>query len=171
MSVPRPLLCTWRYLLLTTFVIWWGGFTFYALAVVPSGHSVLKSRMRQGFITEQVTRKLNILGVLTLSFIAAELCRKQRKKETFRIATAWASWTGMAVTLVMLIWLHEKLGALLDFDRRTVLDDAQFYQMHRIYLLVASVQWLSGAVFLPVMWNSRSAGILLPRETGATKNR
>ena len=49
--------------------VWWGGFTFYALVVVPTGHQVLRSKVRQGFITQQVTNQLNVLGAVTLALL------------------------------------------------------------------------------------------------------
>ena len=47
--------------------LWWGGFSFYAGRVVFIGHQVLKSKIRQGFITERVTAELNWLAVAAMS--------------------------------------------------------------------------------------------------------
>ena len=66
----------------------------------------------------------------------------------------WAVFRGraprlaLAVTLAWLFWLHPRLDALLDAGQRAVLDDEKFYALHRIYLVVATVQWLAGLVHL-----------------------
>ena len=127
--------------------VWWGGFTFYALVVVPTGHKVLRSKVRQGFITQAVTNQLNVLGVVTLALLLWQWAATRRDP----IPPGWSraailSWVVLAVTLAVLCWLHPRLDALLDAGQRAVLDDDKFYAWHRIYLVVATVQWLAGAV-------------------------
>src|ERR1700676_581956 len=56
-----------RWLAISLLAVWWGGFTFYSVVVVHTGHRVLRSKVRQGFITQQVTRQLNVLGIVTLA--------------------------------------------------------------------------------------------------------
>ena len=55
-------------------------------------------------------------------------------------------WMALALTLAVLCRLHPRLDALLDAGRRAVLDDGKFYALHRIYVFVATGQWLAGAV-------------------------
>ncbi len=128
------------------FTVWFGGFTFYALVVVPTGHHVLRSKVRQGFITQQVTNKLNVLGGVTLAALAWQVIavRRAKSQRWFRVATI--SWAALAVTLVVLFWLHPHLDALLDLVARSVMDDDKFYSLHRWYLIVATVQWLAGMI-------------------------
>lgn len=126
--------------------VWWGGFTFYALVVVPTGHHVLRSKVRQGFITQQVTNKLNALGAVTLAALAWQVVAVRRAKSRRWLRIATISWTALAVTLALLFWLHPHLDALLDPVARSVADDAKFYALHRWYLIVATVQWLAGMI-------------------------
>ena len=128
------------------FAVWFGGFTFYALAVVPTGHHVLRSKVRQGFITQQVTNKLNALGVVTLAALAWQIIavRRAKSRRWFRVASM--SWAALAGTLVVLFCLHPHLDALLDPTARSVMDDQKFYALHRWYLIVATMQWLAGMV-------------------------
>ena len=137
-----------RLLAVLLLAVWWGGFTFYALAVVPTGHQVLRSKVRQGFITQQVTNKLNVLGAVTTAWLLIELLATRRRsgRDWFRAQTV--SWAALAVTLVALVWLHGRLDAQLDFAQRAVLDDVRFYQWHRVYLMVSTVQWLAMVVHL-----------------------
>ena len=126
--------------------VWWGGFTFYALVVVPTGHHVLRSKVRQGFITQQVTNKLNALGAVTLAALAWQVVAVRRAKSRRWLRIATISWAALAVTLALLVWLHPHLDALLDPVARSVADDAKFYALHRWYLIVATVQWLAGMI-------------------------
>lgn len=134
-----------RILSILLLALWWGGFTFYAARVVFIGHQVLRSKVRQGFITERVTTELNWLGVAALGMAAWELLASARASR--RNAT-WMAWMVAALTTLMLMALHPRLAGMLDFSTRQVADDSQFYGWHRVYLFIAAVQWLAGGVLL-----------------------
>lgn len=123
------------------FALWWGGFTFYAARVVFIGHAVLKSKIRQGFITERVTTELNWIGLLALAFVGWEFFAS---RHSIRRRSAWVAWVSAVLATLVLFALHAQLAAMLDFDARTVADDDRFYGAHRIYLIVATAQWLAG---------------------------
>ncbi len=146
-----------RFIALVLLGVWWGGFTFYALAVVPSGHLVLGSKVRQGFITEQVTGKLNGLGVTALAAAASEIIARRRDRPWLRRTSAW--WLGAVVTLGALFWLHHVLAGQMDFANRTLPDEERFYAWHRVYLLVATVQWLTGLALLWILSSHRGADL------------
>ena len=130
-----------RVLAVLLLALWWGGFTFYASRVVSIGHQVLKSKVRQGFITERVTNELNWLGLVTLAFVGWEFFASRR---FLRRRAAWVAWTVALLATLVLFALHAQLAAMLDFTTRTIADDEHFYGQHRVYLIVASVQWLAG---------------------------
>ena len=125
--------------------LWWGGFSFYAGRVVFIGHQVLKSKIRQGFITERVATELNWLGVVAFTVVAWELLASRQGS---RRKCAWIAWAIATLATLTLILLHTKLAGMLDFTTRQVIDDDHFYGWHRIYLCTATVQWLAGAVLL-----------------------
>jgi hypothetical protein len=125
--------------------LWWGGFGFYAARVVFIGHAVLKSRIRQGFITERVTGELNWLGLLTLAFVGWEFIAS---RQSIRRRIAWLAWAAALLATLSLFALHAQLAATLDFSARSVTDDDRFYGLHRFYLLVAAAQWLAGLICL-----------------------
>ena len=133
--------------------LWWGGFSFYAGRVVFIGHEVLRSKIRQGFITERVTTELNWLGMTALALVGWELFAA---RSTTR-RTAWAAWGGALLATLALFALHAKLAGMLDFNTRQLADDEHFYGWHRIYLLTATVQWIAGAVLLLVFHHSAAA--------------
>ena len=62
--------------------------------------------------------------------------------------TAALSWVVLAATLATLSWLHPHLGALLDFEHGSVLDDERFYSLHRQYLMVVTIQWAAAVTHL-----------------------
>ena len=126
--------------------LWWGGFSFYAARVVFIGHQVLRSKIRQGFITERVTRELNWLALAALAVVGWEFfaTRHQRSRPV------WSAWTLALFATLALHALHVKLAGMLDFNARQVTDDQHFYGWHRIYLLFATLQWFAG-LFLVVV--------------------
>lgn len=133
--------------------LWWGGFSFYAGRVVFIGHEVLRSKIRQGFITERVTTELNWLGMTALALVGWELFAA---RSTTR-RTAWAAWGVALLATLALFALHSKLAGMLDFNTRQLADDEHFYGWHRVYLLTATGQWIAGAALLLVFHNSAAA--------------
>lgn len=134
-----------RMLAIMLLALWWGGFSFYAGRVVFIGHEVLRSKVRQGFITERVTTELNWLGPAMLAVVGWELFASLSFS---RRRGAWIAWVVTLLTTFTLILLHTKLAGMLDFDTRQVTDDSIFYKWHRIYLCAASAQWLAGGALL-----------------------
>lgn len=120
--------------------LWWGGLTFYAGFVVPIGTAALGS-VGQGFITQQVTNWLNILGGTALVLSARDVWCDRRR---------WIrlTWSLLLMALATLVWLHGSLDALLDRTDEVVLDSERFYQLHRVYLWGTVVQWLAGMLLI-----------------------
>jgi hypothetical protein len=133
----------YRFVALAVIAFWIGGTTFYALVVVPTGTRVLGGT-EQGFLTEQVTRQLNWIGVACLAVLAPNV-------RTSKLSIA--SWSALAVTLAILFWLHPRVATYLDHTDRYVTNDTAFYQWHRAYLLVTALQWLAG---LGQLWSLSS---------------
>ena len=128
----------YRFVALAALAFWIGGTTFYAIVVVPTGTRVLGGT-EQGFLTEQVTRQLNWIGVVSVVLLAPSV-------RTSKLSAA--SWSALAVTLAVLFWLHPRVAIYLDHADRHVTDAAAFYEWHRAYLLVTALQWLAGLVHL-----------------------
>ena len=135
-----------RVLTLLLLALWWGGFSFYAGRVVFIGHEILRSKVRQGFVTERVTSELNCLAIVTFALVGWELVAT-RKPARVR-SGVWLAWGVAVAATVGLFLLHAKLGSLLDFPARQVADDLHFYDWHRAYLWTATVQWLAGLTVL-----------------------
>jgi len=123
--------------------LWWGGFSFYAGRVVFIGHDVLHSKIRQGFITERVTLELNWLALAALAVVGWELIARHCRRRI-----PWIAWAIALGTTVVLVLLHARLAAMLDFSELQVADDEHFYGWHRAYLWIATAQWLAGGTLL-----------------------
>ncbi len=118
--------------------IWFGGFTFYAEVVIPSGHKVLHSHARVGLITQEVTHWLNRIGLVALAVFAWDVAvlRNTEKKKLFRVL---AGALGIMVLLqIGLFALHPVLDS--QIVERDLVDGSKFYLWHRAYLVVATAQ-------------------------------
>ena len=65
------------------------------------------------------------------------------------------TWFVLALLLAGLWLLHPRVEAQIDFTTGHIADYPTFYFWHRVYLYVASVQWLAGlcyAWFLVASW-------------------
>jgi len=148
----------YQFICLIALAFWMGGFTFYAMIVIPVGNHVLGS-IEQGLVTQQVTAWMNWLGVLTLSILFPAMLRSR-----------WllASWLVMVVTLALLFGIHPRLDALIDRAGRLVTDEARFIGWHRTYLVVVTIQWFAALVYL---WNTVRNGPGTPLQPAALRVR
>ena len=126
----------YRFARLAALAFWMGGFTFYALIVIPTGTRLLGS-VEQGLVTQQVTQWMNWLGALSLAILLPGALR-----------TRWLalSWLVMALAQFVLFWLHPRLDAFIDGSLRTVSDETRFYRWHQAYLVAVTIQWSAALV-------------------------
>jgi hypothetical protein len=136
-----------RFVVVAALMFWLGGFTFYASVVVPTGTRVLRTSLRQGFITRQVTRELNVYAAVALGILAVEVLASGDP--------SWPRWwSRLGLWLVMagcqagLFWLHGRLDSLLVERGRLILDIPTFHQLHRAYLWIHTLQWAAGLGFI-----------------------
>ena len=132
-----------RFLTFIVFGFWMGGFTFYALVVIPTAHGVLGGHREVGFITRQVTYWLNLSSLLALALLTWNFFVEQFRHPTL-------SWRLPGITLgimftaqIALFAEHPILDRMLDGETQSISSHGQFYSWHRVYLLTAAVQWLA----------------------------
>ncbi len=144
-------------ILLALFATWFGGFTFYTAIVVPIGTDVLGSSRTQGFVTQQVTNRLNFIGGMTILMMLIDLFYFRRTRS--KALTIWfvVSTAGIAILWCVLLLVHPMLDALLQPEHDHVLDDERFYSLHRIYLWASTIQWLLCWVWLVLYVRSMSS--------------
>ncbi len=115
---------------------------------MPIGTEVLGSARAQGFITQQVTHRLNAVCAIAIGLMLVESIRSwslvARSARMVRVVLVVL----ISAMLVGLITLHPALDGLIDLENRRVLDSARFYQLHRIYLWLSTFQWLAAWVWL-----------------------
>jgi hypothetical protein len=128
----------YRFARLAALAFWMGGFTFYALVVIPAGNRLLGS-IEQGLVTQHVTQWMNLSGVLALAILLPSVRR-----------TRWlaGTWFVMAAALAMLFALHPRLDSLIDGSQRAVTDETRFYRWHQAYLAAVTIQWSAAVVHL-----------------------
>ena len=144
-----------RGLAFAAFAVWLGGLTFYALVVVPVGTKVLGGPVAQGFVTQAVTVRLNLVALAALAALAWNAFALRERRPIV------GTWAVMLAAQALLFVLHPSLDRLLDLATRTVVDHARFYATHRVYLLVTAAQWLAGVIhmgFVLAAWRAEDRG-------------
>ena len=141
----------WRFAVLAAFVFWLGGFTFYISVVVPIGTEVLGTALDQGFITRHVARAINRAAAVSLALLLADLFATPGHRRS-RLAL----WLVMAGCQAALFWLHPILDAHMDPETWSVRGRGDFYQLHRAYLWLHTVQWLAALGCLWTLTNDAS---------------
>jgi uncharacterized membrane protein len=124
-----------QYLVILAIAMWLGGFTFYAVVVVPTGAEVLGGSDEQGFVTQVVTRHLNWIALVALVILLGNVIVERGTALT-------ATWLGMLLAQAALFWMHSVLDQRLDPQTHGIADD--FHFLHEAYLWVSAVQWLLG---------------------------
>ena len=137
-----------RFLVILALAIWFGGFTFYAEIVIPSGHKVLHSHIRVGLITQEVTRWLNLIGVVALAIFAWDIAALRKTGDKKLLRMLGGSWAIMVLMQIALFALHPVLDSQI-VERESI--ESTFYNLHRVYLIVATAQWLATLVYI---WSS-----------------
>ena len=146
---PRPLVL--RFVCFLSLSIWVGGFTFYSAVVIPVLHESLGS-LETGLITQRVTDRINAAGGVTVAlwWLAAWVDRSDERSRARRTRLGLLAAT--TVLLLGLVCLHNLMDGRLDSGSLR-----GFYPLHRIYLIISTVQWfanlglMAGATTLPVV--------------------
>lgn len=138
-----------RVLVILAGAFWLGGLTFYSGVVIPTAHEVLRSHRRVGFITQQVIGWINVAGIVALAIFLCHAIAAWRVLGPGRLRKALpATWVTLASLQVALSALHPAMDRHLDAKSRQVLDDATFYELHRVYLVTTTMQLGAGLVYL-----------------------
>jgi hypothetical protein len=143
--MPRPLL---RTLLLSSLAYWLGGTLFYVTVVIHTAHDVLGSQRDVGFVTREVTRHLNLIGVATLVLlllnVAAAFASRQRPRPRAAALALLITWLAMASLQAALFALHPRIDRLLDPAAHRILDRHAFKPLHNAYMTVTTLLIAAG---------------------------
>ena len=147
----------WRFIVLAVVAVWLGGFTFYAAFVIKIAQRVLGSHLRVGFITQEVTRVMKLWGIAALALLAIDSLIAWRRSRRLTRWLAGLTWSAMTLGLLTLIALHPRLGRMMDPGTKQVTDDG-FYNLHRVYLIIATAIWGVGIGHVLIVlgrWSAR----------------
>jgi hypothetical protein len=124
---------------------WLGGFTFYSAAVIPVLHDQLGSSLEAGLVTQQVTNTLNLLGAATVGVggVMVLFEHSDGRNARFRSKAGTGLLAATALCLAVLVVLHRMLDRRLELAEMT-----HFYPLHRAYLWVSTIQWLTNSALL-----------------------
>jgi hypothetical protein len=137
-----------RFLLTLAFACWFGGFTFYALVVIPTAHHVLGNNRDVGFITQEVTNWLNWVGVLWLIIALWNAVVAKRTRSSILKRLLKSTWIIMVVTQAGLFATHPFMDQLLDGGTRAIANFTRFEHLHDLYETIITIQWLASLVYL-----------------------
>lgn len=158
----ETLLRTWC---LLSLIGWQGGFAFYSGVVVPVGAEVLGSELEQGWVTRSVTPWLNGIGWIGVlaSLLALRLTcwgpsPSGSQRWSKKLATSLVLF--LAVSLLALQLLHGQVDLQLDQERRQVVDYDTFYDIHRVYLILSTAQWLAAIALTVVLVHGWTRGAI-----------
>lgn len=119
-----------------------GGFSFYAAVVVPIGSNVFDATS-QGFITQQVTNIINVASAVTLFTLVWEGLASRHRRSPSQNTIFVGLLATYAICLTALFMIHPQLDALLDNENLSVEAPDKFYNLHRVYLWVSTIEWLA----------------------------
>jgi hypothetical protein len=137
-----------RFLFVAAVAFWPGGFTFYSAVVIHVGSRVLGGHLRQGFITRQVSGRLNVAAVIALPLMAWHTIAIWRTRRRFGRTMLAGTLLLMALIQVELFILHPAIDRLLDAHAQTILDYDRFRRLHLWYLTSSTIQWCAGILHL-----------------------
>ena len=147
-----------RFLTFVVFAFWMGGFTFYALVVIPTAHDVLGSHREVGFITRQVTHWLNLISLLALVLLTWNFFVERVRHPALSWRLPGITLGIMFATQIALFVEHPILDRMLDDETQSISSHGQFYSWHRVYLLTAAVQWLAAILHTWTLTRATQSG-------------
>jgi hypothetical protein len=138
-----------RFVVVSAFGLWLGGFTVYTAFVIPLGHRHFPGRAF-GFLTADVTRVLGVLsGAAVVAGAISLAVDWKRLPRGYRWAAA-ATALALLAALAGAAGIHASLDALLDPGTRHIADLARFEPLHERYELIATIQWGLGLIYLGI---------------------
>src|ERR1051325_2117414 len=139
---------TRRALVVLGLCLWFGGFTFYSLVVIHTGHKVFGGMEEVGVLTQAVTRWLNLIGVAVLGLMLWNVFAGWTRQSRFIRGTLLGTWLVAAVIEVVLVALHPKMDALLDPQTRGIASRQTFKSLHLLYMNVSTMQWVATILYI-----------------------
>ena len=113
---------TFHVLAVIAWALWMGGFTFFTSVSLRVAHKVLSEAQEFGYVTQVVTHRLNVIGLIAALLLLAQLAAHWPVLVRWRRMLLGISWFILALTLAYLFHLHDAIAATVDFEQRVVID-------------------------------------------------
>lgn len=142
---------TWfsRVLFLLTFMLFWGGLTFYTGFVVRVSHEVLDDPMDGGLVTQQTTRLLQVTGaVAAVMMIGNGLAVGRHDKKLGWVLSGLGALVACSILGQFIV--HGHLDAVIDVSAREITDRDAFDTGHRRYNQLTTMVWLGSLLHLAI---------------------
>ena len=137
-----------RFAVILSLCVWFGGFTFYAGVVIHTNHQVLHNSRESGFLTQQVTVWLNLIGVPALAILFWNLVVLWPAQKRWVRSTLLLTWLIMAGFECCLFAMHPMLDRLLDLETHKILERGKFHRLHELYVNLSTCQWMATLLYL-----------------------
>jgi len=136
--------------LFITFALWFGGFLFYSGFVISNAHAVLKDHEMVGMITQRVTPVLNFTGAVAVVLLFINHFKEIKTKLSLTLLIVIIS------TLIAQFFLHFFMSRYINLELLELTQHKKFYRLHRIYLILSTIQFFSLTGYIPVLIKSWS---------------
>jgi hypothetical protein len=131
--------------------MWIAGFTFFTSISLRVAHKILEVGHDFGFVTQIVTERINLVGIIAVTLLALHLFLHRSEIGRPRLITMMFTCLTLMFTLGTQIHMHGLLDQLIDVQAREVLDNAAFGPIHDRYQMYASIQWGVAIIHLALM--------------------
>lgn len=133
-----------RFLVVLALMFWQGGFMFYGAVTVPVTREVLRGRAEPSQITEQVTQWMNLIGTVAILVKFLDCWSSPLLRRWWR----WAGWLILAAPQPVIVWMHREMSGQMSAPGFHGSNMHSFHHWHQVYLLLNTLQWLGGMIFL-----------------------
>ena len=149
-----------RFVVDSAWVFWLGGLTFYMAIVVPIGSEVVGADT-QGVITSSVTNTINVASIIAGVLMAVHGWIDKRAAVFYASLFVLATSGVLVLLRLMMLQRMESDGALAATGIAGWVSSWSFYNLHRLYLWVTTIQWFAALV---VTWQlSASSDFVMDR--------
>ena len=149
-----------RSITLFLFSLWFGGFLFYSGIVISNAHAVVGDHETVGMITQRVTGTLNIIGVPTIGFLFFTLIQEKKKLPVNKFKASFILLSLITCCLIALFIFHALMSQYIDPVKLELSEHKKFYRLHRVYLIISTVQFFCLLGYIPSFIKTLSPGEL-----------
>lgn len=127
--------------------LWFGGFTFYTASVVRIGSKVVGG-LTQGYVTEKVTRVLEVLAAVMVVAVIIDIATHWKRVGRWMRTLQSVAWSTMALSLVAVVLIHNRMDHLIDPITRAKPDPEAFSPLHQAYQFISTCLWIATVAYV-----------------------